>query len=224
MSESVRFEPNVPVRLALVDPQATEYDDDLQQGKFTTTDGRSVILPRPAVILLYKLEPSPGEEIQITRHLKGKRFEWTISLSPHSEQVRAAEEIAASEAQDPASLAPILEASIEQVRAAKAPSGPPVLLKRPPKKAPAVDQPRLFDRGTGTDGPLPRVAVPAAASLPQKTKYQDILLHICRSVEWALAEAGLQLGDGPKQDLISTVYIDASKKVGVEYDFTEAAR
>ena len=53
--ESVRFEPNTPVRLALIDPQASEYDQELHQGTFQTTDGRIVRLPRPAVILLYQL-------------------------------------------------------------------------------------------------------------------------------------------------------------------------
>lgn len=226
MPESVRFEPNTPVRLKLAEPEG-EYDSDLRQGNWPTTDGRTLKLPRPATVLLYALEPRAGEEIQITKHYREhpKGFDWTVCLSPASEKLRAAEEQAIIDAQDPASLVPLLEASVEQARASRKPVGRPELVKRGPRKA-TTAQPNLFDRGTGTDGPTPAKAanLPVAAALPQKTKYPDMLLHICRSVEWALSQAGLQLGDGPKQDLISTVYIDAAKRSGVEYDFTEAAR
>lgn len=169
--DSIRFEPNTPVRLKLADPLG-DYDFDLRQGSFQTTDGRRVVLPRPAVEILYALEPGPGEEIQITRYLRGRRFEWDITLTPQSEKLRAAEEIAQAEAQDPQNLAQVLEASIQQAESRKPASGPPVLVKRGPKRAaaPNVDQPRLFDRGTGTDGPAPARAVPAAAASPTRAR------------------------------------------------------
>jgi hypothetical protein len=130
--ETIRFEPNTPIRLALLDPEGV-YDSELRQGNFVTTDGRQFHLPRPAVILLYQLEPRPGEEIQITKYLHSHpaRFEWDICLTPESERIRAREEIAAIEAQDPASLIPLLEASVEQAERRKA----PILLKRGPRKA-----------------------------------------------------------------------------------------
>lgn len=224
-SETLHFSPNVPVLLCLVDPFG-QWDADLRHGNYETTTGQRFTLPRPAVEILNFLEARPGEEIQITKHWSGKArdpFEWAICLSPRSEQLRAAEEIAASEAGEPSATAKTLEDSIERVESQRAVKSPPVLISRKPaKKASPESQPRLFDRGTGTDGPAPQ-AQPILASkpTPTRTRYPDMLLHITRTVKWALAEANLQLGDGPTQDLISTVYIDAAKRSGVEYDFTD---
>jgi hypothetical protein len=220
----LHFAYNVPVSVSLVDPQG-EYDDGLRQGKFQTTAGQTFTLPRPAVELLYGLDPRPEEEITITKHWKGKPRDpitWTVELSTRSEQFRAAEEITAVlDADEASGTAAALQASIDRIKAEKPVKSPPTLIRKPAKKA--EPQPRLFDRGTGTDGPAPQPQpIPAAKPIPVRTKYPDMLLHITRTVKWALAEANLQLGDGPTQDLISTVYIDAAKRSGVEYDFTDA--
>lgn len=211
MPESVRFEPNTPVRLKLADPEG-EYDSDLRQGSFVTTDGRQFRLPRPAVVMLYDLEPRPGEEIQITRHLKSRpaRFEWTICLTPASEKARAAEEQAIIDAQEPASLIPLLEASVEQAERRK-PLGAPVLLKRGPRKAVQVE-PTLFDRGTGTDGPLPqRAAVPAAAAsptrrpavLPWNVAFREVTAWIAKELQ----ANNLQWCDESQKSMACTVLI-----------------
>ena len=88
-------------------------------------------------------------------------------------------------------------------------------------------QPRLFDqRGTGTYGPSaaldPQVAPRPA--LARKVPYGDMLRHIIHTVETVLKAEGVQLGDAPKQDLYTTVYIDAAKRCGVEYDFTSGVK
>ena len=225
-ANKLKFAPNVPVKLALTDPQG-EYDDSLRQGNFVTTTGLQFSLPRPAVELLYGLDPRPGEEVQICKHWKGgphDPFEWAVCLTPASEQYRAAEEIAASEAQD-APESPIPDQRpVTRPQAQKAAVAPPTPIRKPARRQPAEPQPRLFDRGTGTDGPAPQPR-PGAIPLPavaRKTPYGQMLRHIVRTVKAVLTEENLQLGDGPTQDLISTVYIDAAKRTGIVYDFGDA--
>ena len=226
MPDKLTFAFNTPVRVALIDPLG-EYDDELRQGTFQTTAGQWFTLPRPAVELLYGLDPRPGEEVQITRYWSGKpkeRITWDICLTPSSEQIRAGEEIAASEAQEPPEHAEAPPPARHTPRRQQKPVEP---IRRKP--AAHVDQPRLFDqRGTGTDGPAPQLAPrPGAIPLPavaRKTPYGQMLRHIVRTVEAVLKAESLQLGDGPKQDLVSTIYIDAAKRSGIEYDFSEEAK
>ena len=72
-------------------------------------------------------------------------------------------------------------------------------------------QAELFDRG------LIEMPRPAAA---RKVPYGDALRHIIRTVKRVMKEEGQPLGDGPFQDLVSTIYIHAARVQGVSYDFT----
>jgi len=225
MPARIRLLPNQPVTVALVDPEG-EYDFELQAGRYQTTTGRELILPRSAVIALNECAPAPGEEITICRYDRRGRSEWTVSLAPSSEKARAQEE--------PSELAEALQESIAQAQNEKRAKEAVTPIRRKPA-AKQDDQPRLFDRnnhptpaaiaayqrGTGTDGPAPQPAPAARLAIATKTPYGQMLRAIVRTVESVLKAEGLQLGDGPKQDLISTVYIDAAKRQGVEYDFTE---
>jgi hypothetical protein len=208
MTSRIHFRPNEPQTLKLADP-AGEYDFDLHCGRYQTTDGRELVLPRGAVVRLNILGVSAGEEIGICRYQKnGRGSEWAVWLTADSEKTRATAE------EEPSDLAETLKASIEQAR-----NGKPVtpIRRKPARKQ--DDQPRLFDRGTGTHGPAPQPSPRLA--IAAKTPYGTMLRHIVRTVKAALVDENLQLGDGPTQDLISTVYIDAAKRSGVEYDFGE---
>lgn len=104
----LHFRPNVPVTVALENPQGLFYDFELQAGLYHTSDGQEVVLPRAAVLKLNLIEPEPGEQIQITQHVTpGQQQEWTVCLSPRLEQTRAAQE-------DPEDLTEKLQASIDQ--------------------------------------------------------------------------------------------------------------
>jgi hypothetical protein len=215
------FQPNVPITLSLEDPEGT-FEFEGGQGMYPTTDGRTLILPRPAVVLLNGLDLKPGEEIGICKRVSGKRGQlptWDIWLTPRTEKSRAAQEQARNEAQKPQDLAPALRRSIDRAQARKANLKPTLVKKRRvAKQSDPSQQPRLFDRGTGTDGPLP---VPVRALVPKGTPYPDMLRHIIRTVAAVLKESGEQWNDAAKQDLCSTVYIDAAKRSGVAYDFRE---
>lgn len=116
--------PNHPIMVCLVDPEG-QYDFELQAGRYETTMGQLLVLPRPAVVLLNELAPAPGEEIQIVKHWSGRPGEpanWTVALSTRAENSRAERE---AEAQD---LTETLRASVESVQRQKAPGGPSTIL------------------------------------------------------------------------------------------------
>lgn len=184
MPGDLHFAPNVPVLVSLIDPEGA-WDSELRVGHYQTTSGQSFTLPRPAVILLNSLEPKPGEEIQITRHWKGRPkdpFEWTVGLSARSEQLRAAQETVQLEAESHSELAVSLERSIARTRQTQALKPPPTLVKRPP--------------GTERTGAIP---------------WNVAFREVSRWVSAELAANQLQWSDGAQQDLCSTVLIAAVK-------------
>jgi hypothetical protein len=209
----IQIKPNVPLRVALADPQG-KYDFDFEQGTYETTAGQLLTLPRPAVVLLNAIDPQPGEEVIITRHWNGKmgsKSEWTVALSATSENARAKAE---ESSQD---LTGVLQASIEQVQARKRAVADPTPIRRPARQAPAADQPRLFDRGTGTHGPAPAVApIPAPAILPATARQRIGQIPANVAVKEILAfissdPSTANWSDQARQDMASTVYIAAVK-------------
>ncbi len=215
----IRFRPNEPVTLKLADPQG-EYDFELQTGRYQTVDGREVQLPRAAVIKLNELAPAAGEEIGICRYENAKRDSWAVWLTATSEKDRAIAEIDHSE------LEQQLSASIEQINGSKpAKEAVTPIRRKQASKSPDECQPRLFDRGTGTDGPAPAIqpaAILKPATLRKGVPYQDMLRAIVRTVKSVLESEKLQLGDDPTQKIIVTLYIDAARRSGVVYDFGSA--
>jgi hypothetical protein len=211
----LQIAPNRPLTVALVDPEG-RFDFETGMGQYQTTTGELVTLPRPAVVILNTLDPQPGEEIIITKHWSGKpgdKAEWTISLSSSAENARAKAE------EEPTTLSEQLEASIEHERERRRSLGDPTPIRRPAKRVPAPEiQPRLFDRGTGTHGPMPAAAplpihLPAVAigraskpgQIPANVAVREILAFIKSDPSTA------NWGDQAVQDLLCTVYIAAVK-------------
>ena len=140
--KQIHIAPNKPLYVALVDPEG-QYDFELRTGRYETTAGELLCLPRPAVVLLNQLAPAPGEKIQITRVWSGRPGEppeWTVALSGQSENARAQAE---SEPQD---HVPALAAPIEPPDTEKAAVGPPTPIRTRKKGPSPAEQPRLFDR------------------------------------------------------------------------------
>lgn len=210
--------PNQPVTLALIDTEG-QFDFEVGIGRYQTTTGQLLTLPRPAVVILNTLDPKPGEEIVITKHWTGKpgdKAEWTIALAHSSEMAR-------SEAGEPDTLTEQLEASLQALEDRKAPVAIPTPIRKPFRKAPDREvQPRLFDRGNGTHGPLPAtepaatpvpLILPAAArsrmfkpeAIPANVAVREILCFIKSDPSTA------NWGDQAVQDLASTVIIAAYK-------------
>ncbi len=235
----IHIAPNRPLYLKLADPQgdSANYNFALQLGTYHTADGRSLQLPRPAVLLLNNLSPAAGEELVITKVWSGKPTDaavWTIALSNRTENDRAKAEAAA---QDPTDRPP---ASIEPPRVERARVAPPTPIRSRTKEA---EQPRLFDhnqhqytcnsvlvpnaecncigprRGTGTDGPAPvwepalLPARPRAVARRQPPAVQIPANIAVREVLQFMADDPntRNWSDQARQDLASTIIIAAYK-------------
>lgn len=208
MSNSIHIAPNIPLYVSLVDVEG-EYDHELNQGRYQTTDGRSLTLPRPAVIALNAAGPRNGEEVQIVQHWSGKHGEprtWTVASSTRTELARAEAEMS----QD---LTGQLQSSVEAARERKRVPATPIAIPERKKPVPA-ESPRLFDRGTGTDGPAPLPAValsiPIPAAPPKRVRTGQIPANVAvrEILQFINADPSTaNWGDQSKQDLASTVYI-----------------
>lgn len=217
----ITLQPNVPVTLKLVDPFADSserYDSELGIGEYRTECGRILALPRQAAIELNKLDLQPQEQVTVCR--QGSQI--SVWITGASERARAEAETGPESPAGPSDTELLLEASLKRESGRKRRNGHPTPIRKEPTPAETI-QPRLFDRGTGTDGPAIQ---PAALTHPRPAvqfapvRYGDALRHIIHTVEHALKAENVQLGDGPKQDLYSTLYIDFAKRSKVEYDFT----
>lgn len=214
--KALHIAPNIPLYVALKNPEG-EYDFDLQVGRYETTTGQQLTLPRPAVILLNALDSRPGEELQIVKRWSGKAGEpatWTVALAHQSEIARA-------EAGEPDTLTAALQASIAQVEERKATQPTPI--RKPAIVAPAESQPKLFDqvKGTGTHGPAiqpaPAAPVPAiyratakrAEPIPWNVAFREVSKWVSRE----LAGNSLQWSDEAQQAMVCTVLI-AEVKTG----------
>jgi hypothetical protein len=208
--KALHVAPNRPVHVALVDPEG-EYDFDLQCGRYQTTAGKLLTLPRPAVVQLNALDAKSGEEITILKQWSGKpgdRTEWVISLSVRTERARA-------EAGEPDTLSRQLEASLSAIQPPNELVEPPTPIRKQVRPAPEA-QPRLFDRGTGTDGPAPLSIPLAPAAIGRRVPPQQIPANIATSeiLGFILADPNTKnWSDQAVQDLLSTVLI-ASYKAG----------
>jgi hypothetical protein len=227
MAERIQLVPNVPLILKLLDPFADSserYDPELRICEYRTEDGRILALPRQAAILLNGLNPQPGEEIGICRRVADKpgqevtgtlRPHIEVWLSPRAEKARAAQEAAAVVSPDvPSDEELLLKASIEREQARKR-------VREIPRNGPrkALDpQPRLFDRGTGTDGPAPaRMPLIPAASAPTRRDrplpipWNVAFREVSAWVSKELAANSLQWSDQAQQAMVCTVLIAEAK-------------
>ncbi len=201
--EELHIAPNMPVLVALVDPEGV-YDDDLHRGTYQTTDGQTLILPRPAVIALNMYGPAKGEEIEITQSYSGRpgeRPEWSI---------RSAAE-AASEA-----------AAREEARSTPEPVPEPINAPIPIRGRRRPDPgPGLFDlKGTGTYGPMPAAQAyaapklvnrrpPSVPQIPANIAFREITRFVFDSLQ----TNNLQWNDTAQQAMVCTVMI-AEYKAG----------
>jgi len=225
-TETITFPPNMPITLTLADPdpKAEHYDFDAQQGRFATSDGRTFTLPRQAVIKLNELGVQPGEEIGICKYATGERGKlptWAVWLTPKTEQARA-------EAEKRQGITQQSPASQDKAQAAKPAVAPPIEIRKGGrKKRASPDQARLFDRGTGTYGPAPQpVSIPLASNgrhrtPPARTHYAAALKQIVEVVTSTLKGSGEQWNDAAKQDLVSTLFIQAAKDGRIVFEFPE---
>jgi hypothetical protein len=156
------------------------------------TDGRILVLNVPDATRLNLMNLQTGETFSVCKRITEGQLPYIeIALSNATEKARAAQE---QEAPAP----PVLRRNRR---------GGKVHEMRPEVSEPI--QPRLFDRkGTGTYGPAPQ-AQPAPASRMQSIPLNQAFVEAVKIVRDGLKEAGVQWGDGPQQDAVSTLLIGA---------------
>lgn len=181
--------PNRSLTVELIDPEG-QFDFDAGIGRYMTPAGDVLTLPRPAVVQLNQLDLKPGEPVEILMKWTGKthdRPEWHITRPGTRQEPQEAPAAAPL----PADPTPIRRAS------------------QPPR---TNSQPRLFDVGTGTDGPAPRPA-PMAIAKPRRPGPIPANVAVREILEFINADPNtVNWSDQARQDLASTILIAAFRQ------------
>lgn len=201
MPNDIRLDPNIPATLALRDVEG-RYDPDKETVEYQTTDGRTLTVAAHVAARINLLDLVPGEEFGICKRWEGQpaHVQWDVWLTPRTEQAR----FEAEKLQDAAPQAP---APVQQPSNGKQPV--PIRKGRKPKFA---DQPRLFDRGTGTYGPAP-IPMPAIAAatrhmpIPWNIAFREVAAWVSKE----LAANNLQWSDQAQQAMVCTVCIQEAR-------------
>jgi hypothetical protein len=102
-------------------------------------------------------------------------------------------------------------------------------MKKPPQPAVTlIEQTDLFELGTGTNGPAPRlkpvpIAKRASPGPPRPVSYRVALRQITDAVLGELKARGEQWEPDARQALISTLFIAAHKAKALVFDFQPEA-
>ena len=185
MNEIIRFQPNVPVEIALKYSTGKRVQGRYgEQYFFSLVDGRAMYLDADVGERIHLQQFKPGERFTLVKQWNGQRGQpvrWDINRTTPDDQIVAR-----------------LEESIRAV--------PP---RRPPQSQSA---PPVETRGTGTYGPAPqpRPAI-AAQTPPSRIPYNVAFQEILQFVTAGLKQAGEQWNDEAKQGLVSTVLIQAAR-------------
>lgn len=202
---AVKLLSNIPLQLALLDPPEGEMDDRYEKVHYSTSAGTLTVSYRVAA-KINALELRSGEQFHICKREKPEGIQWDVWLASTSEQGRAVEET-------PSELEVQLSKSLE--------IAPPIgsireVPRKPSRRAPNPDQPRLFDKGTGTDGPAPQRAIlpamPPAKPTRVQIPYNVAFREVTKFVTIELKATGEQWNDQAKQDMVSTILIAAAKQ------------
>lgn len=202
---TVKLSYNVPITLSLLNSEG-ELDSTYDKVHYETSAG-TLSVSRRVAVQINELELRAGEQFTICKQQKPEGVRYSVWLAGTSEKERAREE-----SDEPTELETQLERSLERAPV-RAPIRQVERVAPRRKEVARVEQPRLFDRGTGTDGPLPQ-SLPASRPrrpVTQQIPYNVAFAEVTRFVTSGLLQAGEQWSDQAKQDMISTVLIAASK-------------
>jgi hypothetical protein len=209
---------NVPMQLALQDP-AGDYSPEAEEVTYLTADGRELVLETRTAERLNALFLRPGEAFHLCRRWDNQRGtlpRFDFWLSPASEKARAAEESAQGERQPAASepaAAPEPQPTAKPTRTRQ--RRPKVEAMPAPAAAAIRTEPA---QGTGTYGPAPKLLtapIPArlpAIARPGRIPYNVAFREVVGFVTAELKASGEQWSDQSRQDLVSTVLINAGRQ------------
>ncbi len=203
----VRFAPNIPVhQLALESGDGEQVAPDLYV--YDLVDGRQMYIPTALAVELRRAEIRPGESFSVCWRWNGDRAtvgQWDVWLTGSAERQRAVEE-----AEDPEGLAAALQRSIDALANKKrmnaektpAPTAPP-RLAAPSKPEEQPPHPALSVVETKT----PRRPV-SSERIPLDEAVEELLVIVDRALE----KSRERWSDAARQDLLSTLIIQAGKE------------
>jgi len=205
MTQFVHFNLNKPLTLAL---SSVEPEPDGFRWNYETTDGKVLSVSRDLAIRINELDLKPSQPFCMEKVFVGPKEpgpSWRVWL-PINKPVDVPPPTEDMEQQ--------LKDSIELVKSRK-----PV--RRHVHLSPNQERFPGMRRGTGTYGPAPLPQLQTCGPLP----YADALKEITRTVLTVLDGLHEQWDPNAKQDLISTLLIQALKQNLVVFNFhTEAQK
>jgi len=230
MSGTVPLKLNEPVKITLA-CESGELDG--HNVVFQTQDGRSLVVTRSTAEKIYDLEVKPGESICITKlpDGKGKSIWYDVRLSTSTEKARAAQEAEEARRRVPgygnALVAP--QQGLRRCPQCKN-LRPPEAFCLPVTSCPC-DACRQETAKTEFDAtwqdlkdvcqpPPPPTRKQARQAPPGKVSYREAVPQLLKVVSESLKRENVAWGDGPQQDLVSTLIIAASKAGAIDWDLS----
>ncbi len=193
-----RFSPNVPAIVSLAQAEG-DYDSQAGTVTYQLSDGREMVVNTEFATRINLLELQPGETFGVCKRVTEDRHPayFDVWLSPAAEQERAKQEMEAE-------AVPVAPLAVPGRKGA-------TRMRQMPPAAIARDAALFDQKGTGTYGPVPRMQpAPAARPVPAPPiPFNQAFIEAVKIVRDGLKEAGVQWGDGPQQDAVSTLLIGA---------------
>lgn len=198
--QTIRFEPNQPVTVALEFPEGVHVNGRFgPQVRFSLTDARVMYLDPDGAQAVATLGVKPGESFRITKRVEPGRKPWW-----DFERIRAAGAILGNSSLIGAD--PVTKNQPTPVPAA----GTMQKSAQPGAKVSEIDQPAAPRKAPPVTGGLTRVP-------PQRASYGDAFVEILRCIRAGLNETGEQWSDQSVQAMASTMFIQAARDGKVQF-------
>jgi hypothetical protein len=219
--EKVQFTPNVPVPVALKYPEGKSVEGRFgDQMYYTLADGRCMYLDLDVAAKINLLDLRKGETFMMCKRWSGKKGEtpqWDVWRPPSGElpPPSAARAAGIEDGSLERDLQRSLAARTSQAGTAVSPTAP---VQAAPVAQPVVtpngngNKPNGHANGSGAGNGTWANVAPAAPSVPAKIPLNVAFREILRFCTAELKAAGEQWSDSARQDLVSTLLIQASKE------------
>lgn len=209
--ERIRFQPHVPVKMALVDVdgEPKDFGWGIEQVWFQTIDGRIFCAPRELAVRVYSMGIMPGEPFIVTkRHVPAPgrrnqtRTQWDL------ERAVDAAPIPARDPEEPTDLEDKLKASIENVKAAqkKPEAQSPTPAPPEPSRPTIVRSTRRKDEDNG------QLSFPWEAELSRRS--QALVDTYAKTLQYANEKHGNAVPRDDIRALVITIYIGMTNRRG----------
>jgi hypothetical protein len=222
--EKVIFQPNMPVRMALKYADGKTVEGRVgDQEYYTLTDGRCMYVNPDVAAKINQLELRPGEPFEICKYWSGKKGEspqWDVRrVDPLPKDHTAAAAVATSI--DETDVERDLRRSLTErgvtlpanggAGASVAPPAPAVTapLQVPPQHFPTNgSKPRCNGNGYTNGAATGATPAPLPLKIPLNVAFREILAFCTQE----LRAAHEQWSDSARQDLVSTLLIQAARE------------